>query len=536
MRPSPTLNNSFLDRVKDNVDSFIEIFNPKAAFMRRYARNSSKTLFSGGYSGASKNRLMSHWLPGGGSADADLLADLPTLRERSRDLVRNDGFASGILKTYSSNIISSGIRAQSRLKYDRLKITKDQAVTYQKSMEEIFDAWIQQADANQKLDFYEIQDMIVKQIAENGDVIVIPLRIDKPGRKGIALQIIEADRLGNPQHMPDKIDLRNGIEIGEYGEPIAYWVKKTHPGDVIYSGARFDDYIRYPAYDEFGNKNVYHLYTMERPGQSRGIPLLAPVLNLFKNLNSTIEASVLKERIAACFALFVTKADPLSGAIGRGETQTSGQRYESVEPGQIMYGNPGEKMEVATPSNPGGTFDPLVTLLLRNISAAINIPYEVVAKDFSRTNYSSARAALLDAVKMFKAIQNKISKNFCQPVYDMVIENAYLTGELDLPDFYGNRAEWSRVKWQAPGWAWIDPLKEVQAAELALKNQVLSMADISGNLGHDWEETFEQIAVEKEKRKELGIELPVLNQAGNAVAGQIINKDPQPYTSNTGDE
>ncbi|MFA5321997.1 MAG: phage portal protein [Smithella sp.] len=528
MRPSPTHNKPFLEKFKDGVDSVIEIFNPRAAFMRRYARNSSQTLFSGGYSGASKNRLLSNWLPGGGSADADLLDDLPSLRERSRDLERNDGFAAGIIKTYAGNIIASGIRAQSRLKYKRLGITKEQAAAYQDQIEEIFEDFIPHCDANQKLDFYEDQELIIKQQAINGDVVVIPLRVDTPRYKGVTFQVVEADRLGNPQHLPDKADLRDGVEIGPMGEPVAYHIKKTHPGDKVYSGAKYDDYIRYPAYDKFGNRNVFHLYTMERPEQSRGVPLLAPVLSIFLHMNKTIEAAVLKERIAACFAVFITKMDALTGAVGRGQQQTDGTRYESLEPGQLMYGNPGEDMKVATPSNPGGTFDPIITLLLRYISAAINIPYEVVAKDFSKTNYSSNRAALLDAVKMFKSMQKRHAKNFCQPVFEIVLEDAYLQGKIDLPNFYEKKKEWCRIKWQAPGWSWIKPMEEVQAAELALKNHFRSRADIVSELGNDWEETADQIALEEQKEKDLGIFQPILNQAGNAVAGQPANGGQEP--------
>lgn len=529
MRLSQTPYN-FIEKAKDAVDSFIEIFNPKAAFLRRHARYASK-MFSA-YSGATKNRLKSSWMPGGGSADADLLNDLPVLRERSRDIIRNDGYANGISKTYASNIISSGIKAQSRLKYKRLGITKEQAVEYQENFEQIFENWIPNADAAKKLDFYEIQNLCIKQIVDNGDVVVLPLRSNVPGRANISLQIIEADRLTNPNMMPDNLDMREGVEIDEFGGAVAYHIKKTHPGDMVYSGGFKNEYVRYPAYDSFGNKNILHLYIMDRPGQSRGIPILAPVLSLFKDLSSYVEAELLKNRIAACFAIFVKKNDALAGAIGRSSETASNQRLESIEPGRIDYLAPGESIESATPQNTNGSFEPFVVLILRSIAAAINLPYEIVAKDFSKTNYSSARAALLDAVKYFKSLQTWISKKLCQEIYNMVIEDAYLRGEINIPNFYQLKSEWLRVKWQAPGWAWIDPLKEVQASELGLKTQIMSLSDIASSLGHDWEETLEQIAVEKQKKIDLDI-LPIeTNQAGNALPGQSSEPQPQPNTGN----
>ncbi len=496
---------NFAEKVKDRIDSLIEVFSPRVAFQRRQARTASKIMFSA-YSGASKDRLRSNWLPGGGSADADLLPDLPLLRERSRDLIRNDGHASGIQTTFTTNIIGTGIKAQSRLKYKRLKISKEQAKEYQEQFEAAFDSWIPDADASEKLDFYEIQDLCLNQIIENGDVIVLPMRIKRPGKRyTYCLQVIEADRLATPPSKLADTSIREGVEIGDRGQPIAYWIKKTHPGDINLTH-KTDDYIRYPAFNKYGMPNVHHLFKTKRPGQSRGIPVLAPVLNIFKDLSKFVEAELLKNRIAACFSLFVKKNDPLTVANQRKtDTNTKGQKLESIEPGRIEYLNIGESIDVANPTSPGGNYDPFVERMLRAIAAALNLPYEIVAKDFSKTNYSSARAALLDAVKFFICWQDWISKKLNQPVYTAVIEEAFLNGEIDIPLFYSYRTEWTRVKWQAPGWQWVDPLKEVQANKEGISGNILSLADVCSGLGRDWEETIEQKAVEKEKLKELGL-------------------------------
>jgi len=142
---------------------------------------------------------------------------------------------------------------------------------------------------------------------------------------------------------------------------------------------------------------------------------------------------------------------------------------------------------------------------LRAISAALGLPYELVAKDFSKTNYSSARAALLEARRYFKVKQEWLSRKLCQPVWDMVLEEAYLKGELGSVSFYDKRNYWSGATWIAPGWEWVDPLKEAKAAEVGLKNGIVTHSDLYSAQGKDWEESFEQRKRELDKMNELGL-------------------------------
>ena len=173
----------------------------------------------------------------------------------------------------------------------------------------------------------------------------------------------------------------------------------------------------------------------------------------------------------------------------------------------IEYLAPGEEIKSFTPNRPGGTFEPFVERILRAISAGLNLPYEVVAKDFSRTNYSSARAALLEARRYFKVRQEWLARKLCQPVLEMLLEEAYLAGELKAGSFYGkNKTKyWTGASWIAPGWEWVDPLKEAKAAEVGLKNGITTHADLYSAQGKDWEESFEQRKRELDKIKELGL-------------------------------
>ena len=211
-------------------------------------------------------------------------------------------------------------------------------------------------------------------------------------------------------------------------------------------------------------------------------------------------------RIAACFSLFITSEASMDIAVNAGyEKNTANQLVESLEPGMIKHLMPGESITSFNPQRPGATFEPFVERILRAISAALGLPYELVAKDFSKTNYSSARAALLEARRYFKVKQEWLSRKLCQPVWDMVLEEAYLKGELGSVSFYDKRNYWSGATWIAPGWEWVDPLKEAKAAEVGLKNGIVTHSDLYSAQGKDWEESFEQRKRELDKMNELGL-------------------------------
>jgi lambda family phage portal protein len=240
-----------------------------------------------------------------------------------------------------------------------------------------------------------------------------------------------------------------------------------------------------------------------------------------------MEAELVAARIAACFALLVKTENNAYGAADarKSDTNSSGQQIESLEPGMIKYLNSGEEVTQVTPQRPGGSFEPFVDRILRAISASLNLPYEIVAKDFSKTNYSSARAALLEARQYFQMRQDWLARKFCAPVYSLVIEEAYLTGMLPISGFYKQPNAWSKSRWTAPGWKWVDPLKEAEASIKAINAGITTHAEIAAMQGNDWQEQIDQLAREEVYIKNLEVE-----------KGITIRKSEKPATSTAGGE
>ena len=497
----------FTEKFSTGIDRVIGIFSPKTEAKRKYFRHISKSMF-GSYNGAKSDRFRSSWGPGGGSADQDLLSDLPKLRERSRDLIRNDAIASGGIETIITNIIGSGIKVQSRVDYESLKINEDYASKLQKQFEKIWNRWVPHADAGGRMDFYEIEELEERSRFANGESILLPMRIKNKNRPyDLAIQSIESDRLSTPGGLYGSKDIRSGIKIGKFGEPLEYWIKKTHPGDFIWGKGYNnspEDYIKYKATDGFGVKNIFHLYHVLRSGQTRGEPFFAPVINLFKDRYEYMEAELIAARMAACIGLIIKKDNAMGAAISRkSRTDSGGKRIEDMSPGMVEYLEPGEEFGSFVPNRPGGTFPAFMERILRDISSGLNIPYEILSKDFSKSNYSNTRAALIEARRFFKKQQRFVADKLGQPIFELLLEEAYLKGELDILDFYQNKWLYVKAKWISPGWQWVDPQKEVKAAVMSVDNNQSTLAAEAASHGDDWEDNLEQRARELKKIKEL---------------------------------
>lgn len=504
---------SIMERISSGVDSLVGVFSPASALKRRFARYTMQATFrggGGGYAGARHDRLRESWVPRGGSADQDLLPDLATLRERSRDLARNDALAAGAIQTMGSNVVGTGIRPQSRVDKRSLDISDEEAEAFQYAAERVWQRWEPAADAAQRMSFWEMQALVERQMLLNGEIVVIPEMIDAPGRPYyLALNIVESDRLATPADRRGDKTIREGVELGPRGEPVAYWICKSHPGDTRY-GRHIPDsknFIRYPVRNKYGRLNVLHLYWVKRPGQTRGEPFFAPVLNAFKDLADYSEAELVAQRVAACIALIVKTSNAFEMATNANSKTQGNQRINEMEPGMVKYLNQGEDIVDFNPARPNAQIDAFMLRSIRKIGTGLNMPYELIFKDFSKTNYSSARAAFLEVRKFFRSEQEWMGKKFCQPVWEMLMDEAFLRDELPAEGFFDGRRhdDWLRAKWIAPGWGYIDPAKEIAAAQEAIKSNLSTYADECAALGRDYEEVFDQAAREKEALRKRGL-------------------------------
>jgi lambda family phage portal protein len=519
------------------LDRALSVVFPGWAKRRQAARigmaqdHARMSALAGVYKGARRDRANDDWTPQSVSADAALLQDHRELRDRSRELTRDDPIAAAITRTICDNVVGSGIRPQSRLDARALGITQEQADAWQELAEAEWNRAVPYLDVTMRTDAYGLQKLAVRQLIENGEAFAIPRFTSQLNRPfETCVDMVESDRVDTPDEKLSDRAVRNGVVLGRDNQPVGYWIADQHPGDwLIDPQASVLTWRRVRAWDETGRRRVIHLYQPKRPGQTRGEPLFAPVLSALRDLSEYVESERIAARVNSCISLWITQEDPGIGVEAHTDEITAqGDRLEKMRAGIIQRLRPGERIEPFNANRPGVTFEPYVVALVRQIGAGIGLPLELVLLDFSRTNYSSARAAILEARRFFTQFQRLVMERFCQPLWAAVLEEAWLKGRLPgAEDFIVNRDLWTAADWIAPGWGWVDPVKEIQASTLAVDGNLSTLAEECASQGRDWQAVMRQRRRERELAAELGLmPQPAATPVVATVNGQPVQAQP----------
>lgn len=476
---------------------------------------------AGGYTGARLNLAqLSRYMPMAGSANADTIRDLPMLRARSRDQMRNAPVALGALNTTVSHTVGTGLTYTPAIDAEFLGLSDELAEVWQDNTKRRFRAWAESTDCDiaRQLDFYGIQELGFRSFLESGDCFVITPRIARAGRPArLALQLIEADRVCNPERKADSATLVDGVEIAsDTGEVVAFHVARQHPGANLYASAA-NVWDRVEARGaKTDRRNVLHLFKPLRPGQVRGVPWIAPIIEPLKQLGRWSEAELNAAVISGMHATFV-KMDPeaFMAMYDDADKQTyiNGAKKWSgeMESGQAINLLPGESIDSPAPGRPNPAFDPFWTAMVRQIGMALEMPFEVLTMHF-QSSYSAARAALLMAWKSFRSKRDLLAKLLCQPVFELWLADEVVEGRISAPGFFSDsvvRAAWCAAIWTGDGPGSIDPAKEVDAARKRVELGISTkQAESILHDGVDWEQKHEQRVKEINAEKRDGIYIP----------------------------
>lgn len=497
------------------IDRAIGLFSPAAQLRRQWARTALASA-NGGYVGGKRNRRsLQNYLPEGGSANADTSADLPTLRARSRDLRRNVPIATGAIATRITNVIGEGLRVLPQVKAGMLGLDVDAAREWNRKAREEFALACWTADFTGVQTFEELQALIFGSVDESGDVLVIRRRRMDPGDTyGTKLQVVEADRISNPDNRMDSANMVAGVETRDDGVVLAYHVSDHHPGDIM-RGAM--SWRRVPAHYNDGRPICLHLFKRLRPDQARGVPFLSPVIEALKQLGTYTEAEIEAAVVSAFFTVFIETPDGQSGPIpSTGEDARSGKDTVALGKGAIVDLAEGEKVSTANPGRPNPAFDPFVTAIIRQIGVALELPFELLIKHFT-SSYSASRAALEMAWQTFRRERAWLVNNLCQPFYEMIIEEAILIGRIEAPGFFDDpaiRRAWLNAVWYGPVKMSLDPKKDAEADAIDIGNRTKARAQIiMERTGGDVESVFEQLGYEEELAEDNGLSDPAAAMA-----------------------
>ena len=487
---------------------------PQTAVKRAAARRKLEILNSGysNYGASHTKKGMLGWTYGGGSAKEDIQENLSTLHQRCRDLYMGVPLATGALKTCRTNVVGSGLKLKSQVDYEVLGMTEEAARELESLIEREFALWADSPACDlERLDnFYELQQLAFLNWLMSGDVIAtlpITTRVNMPYDLRICL--IEADRLSNPNGKVDP-HIVGGVETNDAGEVVAYHISKHHPLSYDFTET---GWTRVEAWGEkTGRRNVIHIMNRERIGQRRGVPFLAPVIEALKQLGRYTEAELVAAVVSGLFAIFIEKesasSDGSFGEVVSPENQVDADDENSIElaPGLIMDLNEGEKAHDVNPGRPNTAFDGFVVAICRQIGAALEIPYELLVKNFN-ASYSASRGALLEAWKMFKMYRTWLANDFCQPIYEEWFAEAVAKGRIPAPGFFSDpirRKAFTGAEWNGPAQGLLNPVQEVTAAEKRVQNGFSTRGREAMEMnGSDYDRNIAQLKREEKALREV---------------------------------
>lgn len=471
---------------------------------------------NGTYTGASERPSLASWLVSSGDADSDLLHDLPLLRDRSQELFKNAPAGRGVIKRLATGAIGAGLTMRSTIDYHLLGITLHDAKEWQEKAEREFRVWAESRDCDysRRLTFNEIQLLAFTSQKVRGDCFVLMPWVKRKGVPyELCLQLVEADRVTNPEYAADTDEVTAGIKRDINGVPESIYVQSVHPGDAITT--------EMPTWEEVplfglnsGRRNVLHLMEFERIDQSRGEPVLAPVIETLKQLTRYSEAELSAAVVNAFFAVFIKQEFPPDNAISGIDLSSIDAKTlrnrgpKLLKSATVMEGAPGENLEIVEAKRPSQQFDGFFAACLKQIGMAIGVPFEVLLQHF-QSSYSASRAALLEYAKSMKVSRNRFTSSFCQPVYEAFLTEAILKGRVFAPGFLADpiiRSAYCRADWVGPSAGQIDPVKEVQAAKLRVDYGFSTMGRETAELtGMDFEQVTATRAEEQQTLRDAGL-------------------------------
>lgn len=479
----------------DLLNNMIAFLSPKWAYEREMWSTLRQERRS--YDGADNSRLNSRWNAFNDSAERTDRYSRDMLRARARDLERNSDFANSILHAFKRNVVGKGYSLQAR--------TGDEELN--RKIEDLWKQWTmkENCDITGTQSFNQLLRMAVVRKKVDGGMLFRMVYTDG-GLMPFKLQALEVDELCTtcsvPQHKGNRVV--GGVEYNSWNKPVGYWIE-----EYAIDGFQTNTPVYVPA-----DQMIFY-FQKHRPSQIREVSDMSTTITRIRDANEYMQAVSLKERIAACLAVFIRKLTGNSGLVGMGrsgsaadhEVKKSGYDGKMLTPGMINVLNPGEDVQVVDPKGSGDDANAYLRTQQRLMAAGNGLSYETTSRDMSMVNYSSARQGNIEDELTFDEERELLLENVLDVVYREFLRCAVLCGLLNVPDYFRSPTKYTRHDWTSSPKKWIDPVKEANAQKVALQYGVKTYKQISAEQGKDWQEQIDDMAEVKRYAAEHGVEL-----------------------------
>lgn len=449
------------------------------------------------------------------SADSELRTSLTHMRARTRALSRDSSYAKRAKRIVVNNVVGSGIGLQGQIKSTRGQLRKP----LNSAIEEAFREW-SDADAchtGGTLHFHDFERALIGEVFDAGEVFVrLHFRPFGGSEIPFALELVESERV--PETVAPDAGVfsprtRMGIEVDQYHRPVNYWLRDHHPGEPSF-GPRDPMSERVSLVPA---SEILHLRIVDRWPQTRGVPWLHTAVIKLHDMAGYSEAEIFAARAAANYLAAIERGDwqdpqfdQVEGDAIPGSDETETDLEVELEPGVILRLLPGEKMNFYSPNRPNAALDPFMRYMLREVAAGCDVSYESLSRDYSQSNYSSSRLALIDDRDNWRMLQAWFIRSFRRRIHRLWLQQAVLAGAipgLAWTEYALDARKFEAVKFKPRGWTWIDPTKEVQAAKEAVKAGFDTRSHVISSTaeGRDIEDVDEERRQELDAQQELDL-------------------------------
>ena len=408
-----------------------------------------------------------------------------SIAAQARYLEGNSPIARAAVSAWVSNIIASGIKAQSLAKSPKLRATISAG----------FEAWGERADITGRMDLYGMQSIAVHRMIVDGECLILMINT----RDGLRLKVIDAEQLDNGQsrELGGGRRIVQGIELDPDGRPVAYFI---HPQPLNMGIATPS--VRIDAAD------VCHLMRLDHPFAVRGLSWFAPCLTRLRDLDEAQDAQLMRQNIGALLTGFVTDANgdgtAAAGFAAEGEQPIDGTLIGGLEPGTLKILDAGKSITFSDPPEIGAEANEFMRMTHREIAAGLGLPFELLSGDLSQVNYSSIRSGLVEFRKRVEAVQYGIVVyQFLRRVFERWVLTENLAGRLGRPG--QSLSDLMTVKWVTPRREWVDPKSDAEAEISAINAGLMSRREAVASRGLDVEALDAEIAADREREKALGL-------------------------------
>jgi len=459
------------------------------------------------YEGAGEGRRSASWdAPDIGINSINTPA-LRNLRARSRAAVRNDPYAFNVIDKRVSNLIGTGITPRPKIEDDALR----------KVQQELWEDWVDESDADGLTDFYGQQALIARTVETAGECFVRlrPRSLDENLAVPLQLQVLAPEFVPHDKFEPAKNgnSIRAGIEFNPAHQRVAYWMYRAHPRDASSLNTGYNQLVRIPA------AQVLHIFEPVEPGQLRGVPRLAPVLKRLRSLDNYDDAVLFRQEVANLFAGFISRPppeatqqprDPVTGQLLT-EDRDGFTPMVALEPGTMQELGPGEEVEFSKPPDAGNNYPDFMRQQLMAAAAGTGTPYEILTGDMREVNDRALRVVLNEFRRRLEQLQFGVYVHqLCRPVRAAWMDMAVLAGRLKLDDYAQRRREYLRTRWVPQGWAYIQPVQDIQARMMEVNAGFNSRSEMVLRSGYDAETVDAENAADQARARDLGLNYKTL--------------------------